>query len=465
MTSSIIWIFFPAISAVLIWFLTSKKLTIFLGIGISLSLALLAQLLPIDSLLTISGFTFKLSSETTILGRQLVLDSSSQPLLIFLYLSLSLWFICIQITDAYHKLVPYSLLIIPLLISALAVKPFLYASLLIQVAILISIPLLRNSSSSTGRGILRFLTFQTFSLPFILLAGWLLTGIAASPEDLSLTSQSSMLLGLGFIFLLSIFPFNNWIPLLAEEVHPLSSAFILWIFPTIGFLFGCYFLDSYAWIRDSNHLADILQSSGILMVVIGGIWAAFQKNLKRMFAYAMIMETGYSLIAINLRGTIGMQLFFNYLIPRTVTIFLWTSALSILLKNVSSANFSDIKSLTNKYPYASAAIIISQFSFVGLPLLAGFPNQMILWEQMSVLSLTNTILLLLAITGLSMGGLRTLAVLLVSSKQDSIHSIESSFQKGFLIIGIILLILMGLFPRFADPLISKFPLMFTHLGR
>ncbi|MFC2028499.1 proton-conducting transporter membrane subunit [Chloroflexota bacterium] len=464
MNSSIIWIILPAITAILLWFVGSQRLSILLGIGISIMLSFLALILPIDSLITIFGLTFKISSEMTILGRQLILDTTNQPMLFFLYFSISIWFLCNLVTNSQHKLTPYSLLIVSLLISALVVKPFLYASLLIQIAILISIPLLRNSSTSTGRGIIRFITYQTFSLPFILLSGWLLTGVAASPEDLSLTSQASLMLGLGFIFLLSIFPFNNWIPILAEEVHPLSSAFILWIFPTTGLLFGCYFLDSYAWIRDSFQLSVILQYSGITMVAMGGIWAAFQKNLKRMFAYAMIMETGYSLIAINLREVVGMQLFFDYLVIRTITVFLWTSALSIILKHLSSADFVDIKSLAYKHPFSAMTIIICQLSFVGLPILAGFPNQIVLWGLLSKISLPLTGIFLLAGAGLSMGALRSLAVMLVSPNSDTLVSGENTMQKIFLAIGVLLIIILGLFPMISDPLISKLPLMFSHLN-
>ena len=465
MTSSIIWIFFPALSAIILWFIPSRKLTIFLGMGITTSLALLAWLLPIDLVLNISGFTFKISSTMSILGRQLVLDTSNQPLMIYLYLSLSLWYICVYLTNAYYRMISYGLMIMALMISALVVKPFLYASLLIQIAILVSIPLLRNSSVSTGRGISRFLVFETLALPFILFSGWLLTGISASPENISFTFQSSTLLGLGFVFLLNIFPFNNWIPLLAEEVHPLSSAIIFWIFPTVGLLFGCFFLDSYAWLRDSSQLSSILLYGGLVMVLFGGIWAAFQKNLNRMFAYAMIMEIGYSLIALNLRGNLGMQPFFAFLIPRTITIFLWTSAVSILTKDIPSENFSDIKSLASKYPFASIAIIISQLSFVGLPLLAGFPNLIILWGQVSLDSLTISLLMLTGTVGLAMGAIRTMAVLLVDYQQNSLQANESPFQKGFLLIGIFSLILLGLFPKIVNPLISNLPLMFSHLGR
>ena len=71
-----------------------------------------------------------------------------------------------------------------------------------------------------GRGVVRFLIYQTLAMPFILLAGWLLAGVEASPGDLALTAQSAAMLGMGFAFLLAIFPLYNWVPLLIEETSP-----------------------------------------------------------------------------------------------------------------------------------------------------------------------------------------------------------------------------------------------------
>ena len=36
----------------------------------------------------------------------------------------------------------------------------------------------------------------------------------------------------GFAFLLAMFPFYTWIPLIAEEAHPLTVGLLLWLFPT-----------------------------------------------------------------------------------------------------------------------------------------------------------------------------------------------------------------------------------------
>jgi hypothetical protein len=93
-----------------------------------------------------------------------------------------------------------------LMVASLAVEPFLYAALFIEMAVLLAIPLLTSIYSPPGRGIVRFLIYQTLAMPFILVTGWLLAGVEASPGDLALAAQSTSMLGLGFAFLLAVFP-------------------------------------------------------------------------------------------------------------------------------------------------------------------------------------------------------------------------------------------------------------------
>lgn len=465
MNSPIIWIFIPVILAVILWFIPNVRLTVILGIGITFSLALTAWFIPLEVPLNIGNLSLKISSTMTILGRHLILTSTDQPLLTFIYSSVCFWYVGSIIAGASHKLISYGLIISSLLISALAVEPFLYAALLIETAVLISIPLLKPSNRNTGRGLLRYLVFQTIAMPLILISGRLLSGITATPGELSLASQAATFLGLGFIFLLPVFPFNTWIPLLSDETDPSPFAFTLWIFTIVGLLFGLFFLDTYSWIRDSISISIVLRTAGIISILMGGIWAAFQKDLKRMMAYAMIMEIGYSLLAISIKGVIGIELFFGLLIPRTIALFFWTAALTILFGKGSSGHFSSVKGMGRRYPFALSIIILSHFSLAGLPLLAGFPIHQALWEQLGIYSLTSAIWYLVGSLGLLTGGIRVLAVLVAPFNNEGFNSGENWSQRIFLSIGILLLILMGIFPQWISPLISRLPSMFTHLVR
>jgi formate hydrogenlyase subunit 3/multisubunit Na+/H+ antiporter MnhD subunit len=464
LSAPIIWIIIPFVIGTLLWLIPNERLVTWLGIGISVLLAVAAWILPIEMPISIGNWSMKISTSMSVLGRQLILSSTDQPLLIFFYFSLSFWFICSSLTGITNKLIPYGFLILTLLISALAVEPFLYAALLIEIAVLVSVPLLKPAYTPPGRGLMRFLAFQTIAMPFILFSGWLLTGITTGPEEFSLISQAATFLALGFVFLLAIFPFNTWIPLLTEEAHPSSVAFILWIFPTIGLLFGLYFLDTFSWIRDFNYLPIILRTSGLLMIVTGGVWAAFQKNFKRILAYAMIMETGYSLLALSIEGTIGIDLFFGLLVPRTFALFLWVLALSIILKDLPVAQFSFVKGFGRKYPFSATVLILSHLSLTGVPLLAGFPIHQALWEQLGIISLTGAIWYAIASIGLFMGGIRSLAVLVAPSNERPTIK-ENLPQRIFLSIGILMLILFGIFPQWVSPLLTRLPLMFSHLGR
>ena len=95
---------------------------------------------------------------------------------------------------------------IALLVAALAVEPFLFSALLIEMAVLVSVPLLSPPGHPVGKGVLRYLIFQTLAMPFILFAGWVFGGVEINPADTQLLVQSVVLMGFGFAFWLAVFP-------------------------------------------------------------------------------------------------------------------------------------------------------------------------------------------------------------------------------------------------------------------
>ena len=465
MSAPFLWIFLPLFVAGFLLLIRNQKVIALIACIFTFLLTLAAWLLPIDSPMTIGNFSFKLTSSFEILGRHLILSSSDRSLLVLIYGSAIVWFAAAPIIKTARRMTSLGLAITALLVAALAVEPFLYAALLIEMAVLLSIPFLSAPSHKPGNGLIRFLIFQTLAMPFILFSGWLLAGIEANPGNLGLVQQAAILIGLGFSFLLAVFPFYSWIPLLTEESSPYAVGFILWIFPTVILFFGLGFLDHYTWLRDATSLRSILTTVGILMVVSGGLLAAFQRHLGRIMGYAVIMETGFSILSMGLGGTRGLNIFFMLLVPRSLCLVVWGIALTILKEHSATLYLKDIKGLGRSLPFVTLGLVLANLALAGIPLLAGFPPHQAIWEGLASTSLPVVIWVLIGSLGLLFSAIRVMATFAAAPERTHWESRETGGQRIFLAIGFLALLLLGLFPQWVLPLWTNLPTIFTHLGQ
>jgi formate hydrogenlyase subunit 3/multisubunit Na+/H+ antiporter MnhD subunit len=465
MSAPFLWIFLPLLLAGLLLFVRNRKAIALIACTFTLFLALAAWILPIDTAMSIGSWSFKLSSAFAILGRRLVIISADRSLLALIYGSATAWFAAAPTVKTAQRFTSLGLAITALLVAALAVEPFLYAALLIEMAVLLSVPLLSAPVQKPGRGLLRFLIFQTLAMPFILFSGWLLAGIEANPGDVGLVQQAAILIGLGFSFLLAVFPFYSWIPMLTEEASPYTAGFILWMFPTVTLFFGLGFLDHYSWLRDAPALGSVLTTVGTLMVVSGGILAAFQKHLGRIMGYAVIMETGFSLLTISLGGATGLNIFFMLFIPRTLSMIVWALALTILKAHSPALLLADFKGLARTWPFATTGLVLANLAMAGVPLLAGFPPHQAVWERLASTSLPVVAWVLAGNIGLLFSAVRVMSVFVAAPEGMGWGSRETGAQRILLAIGFLALILLGLFPQWALPVWTKLPVIFTHLGQ
>ena len=465
MNAPFIWIIIPILVGGFTLMLLNEHSIAITGGVVSLFLAGLALVVPIDEALLLGPISIKIASSVSFLGRSLVLSAAEAPLLALIFGLCSMWFFGAEAAGVANRLIPLGLIITALLVASIAVQPFLFASLLIEMAVLVAVPLLSPLEQKPGQGVIRFLIYQTLGMPFILFAGWLLAGVEASPGDLSLTIQSTVMLGLGFAFLLAIFPLYNWIPQLMEESSPYVVGFLLWILPTTIIIFGISFLDRYAWLRTSPQVITGLRVVGLLMLVSGGLWAAFQHHFGRLMAYTTIAETGFLLLAVSLAPGSSTDLVFLFLIPRGLSLAIWALSLSIFKTSDETFQFSSMQGLAHIYPLATAGLILATLSNAGFPLLAGFPPRLALWQILEQQSTGATIWYLVGLLGLLIGAVRMLAVLVAQETETAWSLKENLVQRGMLGVGILMLFILGIFPQAVGPIVEKLPLMFQHLNR
>jgi formate hydrogenlyase subunit 3/multisubunit Na+/H+ antiporter MnhD subunit len=270
---------------------------------------------------------------------------------------------------------------------------------------------------------------------------------------------------LGFAFLLAIFPLYTWVPMLAEEVSPYILSFMLWILPTITIIFGAGFLDRYSWLRSSPQLLVALRLAGLLMIVTGGAFAAFQRNLARIMAYGAIAETGFSILALSLDLRLGIPILFLLIPARALGLAVWSLAVSTIKEQAEIMRFGAVQGMLRILPIAGSSMIIANLSTGAFPLLAGFPARLALWENLARDSMLSALWMGIGVIGLLTSAFRSLAVISMAEEYAGWELRETIQQRIMLGLGVIGLFLLGVFPQSVQYFLASLPQMFEHLGR
>ncbi len=451
LSTPILWVGLPLLAALIAGFAFKRKVfgLIFTSV-IAFGLALLALTFPENMVLSIGPVSLIFNESLGILGRQITISYEILPFISLIYFVNGLWILMSGFPGVPRTFRPASLVITALLTASLGVEPFLYAALLIETAVLVSIPMLSPLGKAPHPGILRYLTLQTLAMPFILLAGWLLTGVEALPPDSPLVRQSALVLGLGIALWLAVFPFHSWVPMLSERSNPIVIGFLRFIIPAVVLMFSLNFINHYTFLRESEGLYQTLRTIGTIMIVIGGGWTAFQNDLKRAFGFSTLTETGFSLLAIGLASQGGLDWLFLLMPIRAMGYWLWSTVLTLLESHTDTLTMKGVKGLARRYPLLSIGLLLAQLSVAGLPLLAAFPIKIRLLTAAFADSSALGIWGFLGSLGLFLFTIRLLAYLVTPDDVEAPNHWEIQEQKRefipvLLMIGVLLV--LGLFPQ------------------
>lgn len=465
MSAPLVWIFLPAVSSLALFFFRRwEKLVAIGGVIASLVFAWLAWLIPIGQVFWIGPWRVQIEEGLSILGRRLILQEADVPFLILIFVGVAFWSGGAVVARVGRLFIPFGLGISSLLTAVLAVEPFLYAAIIIELTVLLTVSLMVATSRRIGRGILRFLTYQTLGMLFILFAGWAIPTGEVTMTDSAQAMRASVLLSLGFSLMLAVVPFHSWVVMIMEETHPYVAAFVYFIL-SLGFtFFGIGFLERYPWLRATSGIYATLRLVGAIMLGVGGFWAAFQRHMGRMLGYAVIFETGLSLLALGGGSldtgiTIPTAVIFASVIPRGLGFGIWALAISACIVDEGRSyqealDFRFIRGLGRQKPLVTGSLILASLSISGFPLLAGFPVRLSLWLTLAHQAPMVAIITLVGSVGLVIGGLRTLAVLVMGEEEAPWQLTEKPAEALLLSIGSVALVIMGILPQwFLSPLV------------
>lgn len=379
-----------------------RGVALLLAAVLSAALGLGIALIPMERAFVLGGREFTVGGTMTVFGRSIVLDSFSQTALTFLFLVGGALFLLAWPLESGELYAPIGLGVLGLLATALIVRPLVYAMLLLELAVALSVLLLRG-----GVGGARYLTFCVLALPGPLVAHWLLDMYALTPDQVGLLHTASLLIGLSFALMLGLVPFHPWVPALARRESPLAVALIFSaVGGTVWFLLLSY-LRTYPWLEQSPYWSSALTALGVGTTVVGGLLGTTRRGWGALLGYAVMVDTGILVLALGRGEAGGPELERAMMLTRTWGVLTMAAGWAAIGIRHESAE-------RGGSPWGAVAATAGLLSLSGFPPTVGFVSRWGLYRLLFQAQPLMVVALLLASVGPVVGLLRMLPAALRS---------------------------------------------------
>jgi NADH:ubiquinone oxidoreductase subunit 2 (subunit N) len=433
--------------AILVVVLRRERMVAWLLAGGGAGLAaLLVFAVRLDEAAGILGMPYKMTGTWTILGRSLVLGSSNQSAVGFVYVVAAFLFAGGYVARPGRLFYAAGLIVVGLVAASLMVVPFLYAAVLLECMALVAVLILSPPGRAAPRAPLRMVVMYTLGMIALLIAGWRadLLGAGAAPTEAA--RPATTLAILGFALLLAAPPFHVWLPSSAGQSHPYALAFVILI-SQAGALFIVFrFVDAYAWLREDAALFAGARWVAIAMAAFTALWGMAQRSLARTAAYAVLADTAIILLAFSSMTPGGYQLALGLSGARVISLSVWALGASVLQNAGAGDTSEELSGIGYHAPLATATVLVGLFSLAGFPLTAGFPGR---WAVMAgggvaALAVVGTL------GAVSLAAVRWASTVFRTPREFNLPH-ASTLERFLLGAGILLCLLLGLFPQLLYP--------------
>jgi len=135
-------------------------------------------------------------------------------------------------------------------------------------------------------------------------------------------------------------------------------------------------------------------------------------------------------------------------------------------KNLTSIEltFKNIHGLAHRYPIAVLSLLLAHLSIAAMPILVGFPIRLTILEGLGQSSMVTALVVLAGFVGLLVGGIRTMAVLVMGTPEVAWQSNETLGERILLILGGIAIVFIGIAPQLFTPAMARMAETFIHLN-
>jgi formate hydrogenlyase subunit 3/multisubunit Na+/H+ antiporter MnhD subunit len=394
-----------------------RRWTILTGLLSVLTAGLLAFLcmrLPLEQSAFVMGQEVAFGRPVVIVGRTLVLDPAGQAWLTLVFALATVFYMVAWRINQGRLYFSVSLGILSLYSFVALVQNFAIAVLVFGISATPAMFMVLGKVRGPIRGAQRYLLVTLLSAPLLLAAAWMVEQGALSPEGPRIVRAALLPAALGFGMLLAIFPFGTWMPALAADSPPLTTAFLLTAGQAMTVFLAVMFVRVLPLSLQDPVALRVVQVAGVVTIVSAGVMAAVQRDLGRLFGYAALSDLGYFALAAGTGGSQGVTLALVHLVSRSISIALLAASLAIIRSRVKTDAFTQVGGLTRALPFASIGFILGGLALAGFPFTAGFPTHWAVARAASSEQWVWALPLLLSSLGIIVGLLRALGSMAVA---------------------------------------------------
>ncbi|HVP92334.1 MAG TPA: NADH-quinone oxidoreductase subunit N, partial [Acidobacteriota bacterium] len=243
--------------------------------------------------------------------------------------------------------------------------------------------MLYQKTSRTLNATLRYLVMIIIASAFIVYGISIVYGItgtlnfwAVKQALIALQDKHSLIIAFifiaaGYAIEAAVVPFHMWLPDAYTASPASSSAFLSALVDQ-----GSYYilLRVLIYILTPFTVLDwtvMLAVFSALTMVVGNLLALTQRDVKRLIAYVCVADVGYNLVAITSVTSLGIMANLYFFLVGGVTTALAFMSIGVL-NRMGFKTLDDFSGIGRKAPFTSLALLLSVFSFAGVPPLAGF---------------------------------------------------------------------------------------------
>jgi NADH-quinone oxidoreductase subunit M len=250
---------------------------------------------------------------------------------------------------------------------------------------------------------------------------------ALGPESLALLAFVAIFFG--FAVKVPVFPLHTWLPDAHVEAPTPVSVLLAGVLLKMG---------TYALLRfNFTMLYDVaialavpIAIFGVVSVIYGALLALAQQDLKRIVAYSSISSMGYvilGLVAFTVYG-IGGATF--QMVAHGLISGLMFMAVGVIYNATHTRMVGDISGIADRMPITVGIFVAAAFGYMGLPLMAGFAGEFLIF-----LGAFQSVVLPWAplFTAVAMFGIVIVAGYLLFAMQRSLfgpYRLETDYEVG-----------------------------------